>query len=266
MRSMQRKSGWCFLSIIASSLSVCLLGGNVLACPAQAHGVGDKTIKATVLKYHKYPHGRRSYLSRLIVTKIFLRIDDGNNNGNYILFDRHNRTIYSVDRGDHTVLVIPPQTIHVKPPMVLKLSERKKKADDAPTIDGHHAVHYIFYANGKRCSDEMVVPRIFDRVTKALMQFKVTLAGQQAADMNKTPVSMQSACSLADLIFAPTRMLLHGLPIIKWSPNGDSKTLVDYRRQVSVSPKLFSLPPRTYHYYSIAPKGMIHTNPPAHFP
>ncbi|WP_455380564.1 hypothetical protein [Acidihalobacter prosperus] len=201
----------------------------------------------------------------MLVTKVFLRIDNGST-GSYVLFDRRNRTIYSVDKSDHTVLVIPPQKVHVKPPMALKLSERKKLAKNAPTIDERHAVHYIFYANGKRCGDEMVVPGFLKHVTKALMQFKVTLAGQHAADMSKTPISMQSACSLADLIFAPTRMLLHGLPIIKWSPNGDHKALVNYQRQVSVSSKLFSLPPKTYHYFSIGPKGMFKVEPPAHFP
>lgn len=216
---------------------------------------------ATVLEYREFPHGRAAYLSRLLVTPDYLRFDDGHAADDYLLFDRRNRTIYSVDHEDQTVLVIAPRPVTVTPPMPLKLSERHEITHGAPQIGGHPPVHYTFYVNGKRCDDVMAVPGLLDGVRKALMAYKHTLAGQQAADMDKTPLAMQSACSLANLIFAPTRMLAHGLPIIEWRSNGDRKELVNYKRDVPVSANLFRLPP-TYRYYAIGAEGMV----PAHAP
>lgn len=249
-------SGWRLLAAVWLSLLPVVVA---MAGEAGKRAVSDK---ATVLQYREFPHGRTPYLSRLLVTREYLRFDDGHAADDYLLYDRRNRTIYSVDHEDRTVLVIPPRPVTVKPPIPLKLGERQSPMDDAPDVGGHRAIHYTFYANGKRCGDVMAVPGLLSDVRKALIAYRRTLAGQQAADMDKTPLSMQTACSLADLIFAPTRMLDHGLPVIEWRPDGDRKELLDYRRHVSVPPTLFRLPP-AYRYYAIGPDGMVPAHPPA---
>lgn len=242
-----------------------LLLGVMLANPGQmvyGHTSGKSTlIKATELDYLKFPHGRDSYRSRLLMTPQYLRFDDGHAAGDFLLFARRTRTIYSVDHEDHTILVVAPQAVKVKPPMPLRLTERHAIPRDAPEVDGRHAVHYTYYANNRRCVDVMVIPGLLDGVRRALMHFKETLAGQQAAVMDKTPMSMQSACSLADLVFSPTRTLLHGFPIMVWRPNGDRKELLNYHHGVSVSDTLFQLP-RGYRYYAIGENGMVPARPP----
>lgn len=248
---------------------VALLMGLVFASPVQmvwgqASGKGA-LIKATELDYLKFPHGRDSYRSRLLVTPGYLRFDDGQAASDYLLFDRRSRTIYSVDHEDHTILVIALQPVKVKPPMPLHLTEQHVVPHGAPAIDGRHAVHYTYYANHRRCVDVMVVPGLLDGVRKALMRFKETLAGQQAAVMDKTPLSMQSACSLADLIFSPTRTLRHGLPIMEWRPNGDRKELLNYHRAVSVAEALFQLP-HGYRRYAIGANGMVPAPKPSASP
>lgn len=242
----------------------CMIGGHSGLVMASEHS-GDQRVKATVLIYRKFPSGRESYLSRLLVTSSYMRFDNGHQEGDFLLFNRHDRTIYSVDNGDHTVLVIPPRPVKVRSPIPLKLMEKHESPSGAPEINGHHAVHYTFYANGKRCVDVMVVPHLLNGVRKALMSYKVTLAGQQATDMAKTPLDMQSACSLGDQVFSPTRTLSHGLPILEWRPDGDRKELLDYRRNVQVSRALFYLPPG-YLYYIIAAQGMLKVHPPNRLP
>lgn len=242
--------------------------GLVVGCLSSAAPVAAATTQsgpATVVQYREFPHGRPPYVSRLLVTPGYIRFDEGRAQGDYMLFVRATRTLYSVDRGDGTVLVIAPRKIAVKSPIPLKLSERHEPVPDAPRIGGRQALHYTFYANGDRCMDAMVVPGLLDGVRRALSAYKATLAGQQAADLDKTPQSMQTACSLADLIFAPDRVLQRGMPVVEWHPNGDRKELTDYRRDEEVRASLFNLPPG-YRYYRIGAQGMAPAQAPNRLP
>ncbi|AOV17358.1 hypothetical protein BJI67_10075 [Acidihalobacter aeolianus] len=253
---------WAGKWLVLRSLGLfvgCLLSAAVMAATTSQSG------PATVVQYREFPHGRPPYVTRLLVTPGYIRFDEGRAQGNYMLFVRATRTLYSVDRGDGTVLVIAPRKVAVKSPIPLKLSKRYEQVPGAPRIGGRQALHYTFYANGDRCMDAMVVPGLLDGVRRALMTYKATLAGQQAADLDKTPRSMQTACSLADLIFAPDRVLRLGMPIVEWHPNGDRKELTDYRHGADVRAALFALP-SDYRYYRIGAQGMAPAQAPLHLP
>jgi hypothetical protein len=55
---------------------------------------------------------------------------------------------------------------------------------------------------------------------------------------------------LANMIFAPTRHLEYGFPILEWDYRGKRRTLIGYRESVQAESKLFRLP-EGYRVFSI---------------
>lgn len=192
------------------------------------------------------------YPSRMLVTKDYLRLDDGVDAGNFVLYDRHNRTIASVDHDARNVLWIYPHAVEVEPPMALVHSEESESHPEAPTIAGRHPVQYRFITNGEVCGEVVSVEGLLEQGRIALTEYLDTLAGEQALNMDKTPPEMQNACELTRLIFAPSRHLAHGFPVEQWDPRGRSRSLVGFREDVKLDPGLFQIP-ADYTSFSVNP-------------
>ncbi|MEJ2685688.1 MAG: hypothetical protein P8124_00520 [Gammaproteobacteria bacterium] len=218
--------------------------------PASAAGTDAKpgSTDAIELTYQIKMPGRPAYTTRYLVTPRFMRSDDGPGSKDFVLLDRKGRTVYSVSQSDSTVLVIPYRAIDAKRPASLKLSQQVHKDPKAPHVGGRTPVHYTFLANGKTCSDAVVVPGLLGGAVAAMREFEQIMAGQHAADMDKTPADMQTPCDLARYVFAADRQLRHGLPIQEWDPTGYRRTLTDYKPKLEVDPSLFKLPKGFRHY------------------
>lgn len=232
------------------SVSWLLVFWWAIALPVSAAGTDAKPsrIDAIELTYQIKMPGRAPYTTRYLVTPRFMRSDDGPGSKDFVLLDRKRRTVYSVSHSDSTVLVIPYRSIDAKQPASLKLSEQVHKDPKAPRIGGRVPVHYTFLANGKTCSEEVVVPGLLDEAVIAMAEFERILAGQHALDLDKTPADMQAPCDLARYVYASDRQLRHGLPIQEWDPSGYRRTLADYKPKLAVDPGLFKLPKGLRHY------------------
>jgi hypothetical protein len=75
----------------------------IAALPA----VGAQT-QAALLLYRVVSPGEAAYFNRLLSTPAFLRLDKGAQDSGYILYDRRQRVIYSVDHEARSILVIEP--------------------------------------------------------------------------------------------------------------------------------------------------------------
>jgi len=181
------------------------------------------------------------YPVRMLMSGNLLRIEDGDTQDGYIVFDRAARTIYSVSHAAKTVLVLHAQPVTLSAP---KQFENKVERDEEtlPPVDGKAVTHYRLFTNRERCFDIYAAEGLLPEVVATLREYHETLAGEQAKIQPIMPADMQSGCDLADQVLLPARYLAHGFPVRQVNRAGVTRQLVGYKRDVPVEKGIFDLP------------------------
>jgi len=198
------------------------------------------------------------YLTRVIVTDDFMRIDDGHDGSDFVLFDRNKQVVFNVVHGDQSILVVRAKPVTVKSPLKLTLDAHRMDYPDAPSIGGKSPVQYDLFVNGKVCTHVVAVPGLLEPAVAAMREFRRTLSGQHAENLPKTPVDMLDPCFLADDVFHPGRVLQYGFPLRQWAANGKKRSLMDFKTDFKADPKLFVLP-EGYKHEEIGKMGISGT-------
>ncbi|GBE07089.1 hypothetical protein BMS3Bbin11_00545 [bacterium BMS3Bbin11] len=183
-----------------------------------------------------------AYISRMLLTRDFLRLDDGDDHGNFALFDRKTGSIYSVNNEDQRILVIPLQPVLAVPPNPLRNDIEELDAGGVPDVDGKKVSRYYMVTNGNRCMEVYAVPGYLDDVTRALAAFARTLAGQHAKTIAAMPDLKDADCDLANNIFEPDRYLSKGFPVRQKDYAGRTRSLVSVKDKVVFDSSMFGLP------------------------
>lgn len=219
-----------------------MLGLSVSAMAATVDGV--------MLKYMVSESGVEPQLSRILVTPEWVRMDDGEDDGDYLLFNRQQKLISSVTHEDGTVFGIPPRTMKHPPPIALERNKVLEVDDKAPKVDGKQPHKLRLFVNEKLCYDAVVVPGLLDDAVKALRSFSRVLAGEQAKMLLSLPEDMVDGCDLALHTFYPEWSLESGLAIQEWDNSLQrGQLLVDIEQHFKFDSMLLQLP-ITYKYYS----------------
>ena len=199
------------------------------------------TTPAAVLYFVEQEPGVEPYRTRMIVTAGFLRMDDGQDSQDFLLFDRADGSLYSVSSADKQVLVIRPRPAELKPPE--KFTHRVVTDTAAfPAIEGRKVTHYELLTNEKRCYDLHAAAGLLPGAVVALREYRLILAGQQALTVSMTPTDMQSPCDLANNVFLPVRHLEHGFPVRLADMTGRTMELVDYKTDFRATADMLKLP------------------------
>ncbi len=212
-----------------------------------------RSLTGIELLFEEHERGIDPYPTRILVTKGHLRIDDGVDQGDFILYDRRSREIFSVSHGERSLLKIAYRAVDIEPPYALALDQRSEVDPEAPKIAGQAPVHYTFTTNGETCHDVIAVAGLLSDARAAMAEYLETLAGEQALNLDKTPVEMQTACMLSELVFEPTRHLAHGFPVQEWDYRGYGRALLGFKEGVDLAPALFDVP-EGYRVYSVNPQ------------
>ncbi len=197
---------------------------------------------STELYFTEQEAGLDSYNTRMIVTDDFLRIDDGPDAKDFILYDRKQRKISSITYDNQRVFEITHREVILKKPDTLTWEHKEKEAEEAPTIDGIKPDGHSFSANGQVCLQVMAAKGLLEKARIALMEYQTTLAGEHATNLNKTPADQQLPCDTALSIFYATDSLKYGFPIIEWDSAGHHRQLTNYTENKEASPDLFIIP------------------------
>lgn len=198
--------------------------------------------QANLLVYRVWEEGLDPYISRVLINAHYVRMDEGQDTGQYTLFDREQAIIYNVDDEERSVLVMDPSATPLPPvPDSLKLDQQVTVQTDAPAIGGRQPQQVTLSANGDTCRELVAVPGLMDEAVAGLRDLQTTLARIQAATLPAMPAETQTPCDLAEYVYAPLRGLDHGLPIQDRS-SGRSRSLVDFSTDHVVSDSLFALP------------------------
>ena len=183
-----------------------------------------------------------AYMTRLLLSRDYLRMDNGDDHGDFALLDRKDATIYSVTHEEQRTLVIPAQPVTVSPPKKLRHDVEELDAGGAPDVGGNKVSRYYLFTNGTRCTEVYAVKGFYQDAVIALTEFYKTLAGQHAKTMEMMPESVSSDCDIANNIFVPERHLSMGFPIRQKDFSGRSRQLVTVKDDVKVDDSMFELP------------------------
>lgn len=207
----------------------------------------------TLVIFVEQEEGVEPYQTRMIITKNFVRIDDGEGDKDFVLFDRKNKLVQSVNASEKTIMAVHEKKLKkgqkLEPPFELSHAVKKMPPmKDAPTIEGEKARHYQLITNNKTCYNVIAVKGLMPHVVEALTAFHKHMATDSYVTFNNMPADMHDACDMTATTFKPGRQFEFGFPIQEWGKRNYSRTLVDYNENYKADPALFILPQGYKHY------------------
>ncbi|MCG7874248.1 MAG: hypothetical protein N0C81_09990 [Candidatus Thiodiazotropha lotti] len=214
----------------------------ILVCLLQSGTLLAQTLQVQRLHYEVTETGQTPYLSRMLVTEQMVRIDQGSDTADFILFDRAEQVIYSVDSEERTVLVIKPKPVNQPDTRLPEIKVLAKDAGEAPLVAGRKAQHWALQVNGQPCQEAMVLPEMMAMSVAAQVEYLGLLAEQHKISLSGIPMAYRDECADAIQVYAPDALLGKGLPLRLWDINGNQQALTDYRESETVDADLFTLP------------------------
>lgn len=211
---------------------------SLLTLGALCHGAVAE--QASLLVYRVWEEGAEPYISRVLVTPDYVRLDEGAGGG-YTLLDRQQEILYNVSPEERTVLVMNPTGTVPEDDSGLILDQEIKPDDKAPSIAGQRPTDVRLFANGELCGELVVVEGLMPEAVDGLIELKQVLARIQAATLEAMPLDMRTPCDLATNVYAPDRSLRFGLPIQERAA-GRSQSLVDFTAEFEADDATFAVP------------------------
>lgn len=206
------------------------------------HAQAESTVSADQLIYREIGESSQANaFNRILVTPEYVRFDDGTGRDGFLLYDRKQREIYSVNAEDRAILEIKPEPINALSKDAPKVEVLRKCDDKAPEVGGAKPLEVELLANGESCEKRLVVPGLMKPAVAGLAEYHRTLSWQQQASLSAIPVEMQNVCDLALNVFFPDLLVKEGLSFQRWGSGGRDE-LVDFSTGKSVDAKLFELP------------------------
>ncbi len=224
--------------IFSYSLALFALALGLASWPASS---ADEQVE--LLLYRVQSPGEEASFNRLLASKDFLRLDGGEQDSGYILFDRREQRIYSVNHEEQSILVIdPPALADGFGANAPRIDVQSVTPVEAPEVAGVKPLRWRLVAAGKSCREAFVLPGLMPNAVTAYGEYLRVLARQQAQALATIPAEFQDACDDAVHVYAPDALLQKGMPLDIWSGENYRESLVDFRAAFKVPESAFSLP------------------------
>jgi len=213
---------------------LCLLGMG-LPGMGTAHAADADALQQTmiVLRYIDQDPGDPPYPTRILVTRDFMRMDSGEDDGDFVLLDRRQRLVINVMRESRLAMVF---TSGMLPP---------KPAGWKPRLDVHKAARgsrrFSLSVKGVVCSEGAAVQRAAPDAARAMAELKSILAATQYRVWKDSPPEMQRDCDLANHVWESGATLALGLPLEEREFTGRTRQFESETRP-PLQPELFSVP------------------------
>lgn len=183
------------------------------------------------LNYVDQDSGDAPYLTRILITPDFLRMDGGEAGGDFVLLDRKRQQVVNVMRASRTALVF--RRAELPRPFGWKASRRVTR-----TTEGNRVRVSV---KGVECSDTTTAKGLHPDAVRALTELKTVLAARQYATWKVTPSDLRYDCDLANQVWEFKTPLQYGLPVSERDFSGRTRRLKTHRI-VPAEPELFKLP------------------------
>ena len=208
--------------MIRNLLMLCLLGAGA------AHASD-----MIALRYVDQDPGAAPYLTRILVTPDYLRMDDGQDGSDFILLDRRRKKVINVLRGSNMAMVFTPGKFPAKPADWTSRLETRQK--------GHGTQHFSLSVKGVVCSEGVAARQAAPDAARAMSELKSVLAATQYRVWEESPRELQYDCDLANQVWDSGATLTLGLPLEEREFSGRSRQFESETRQ-PIRPELFRVP------------------------
>lgn len=202
----------------------------------------------TVFWFDEMEEGNQPVQVRYLVTPGYLRIDNGQAQDDFILFDVTNKTIFSVNHNDKTILLIKNSNWE-QPKFDFTPELSRVTLKDAPSVSGKQVQSYQVKVKDEVCINVQYVADIYPNEMKLFRQYQETLSSQQIRSLSSTPEEMKTPCFMLDVIYNDGGYYDLGMPIMEWHNRGYVRLLKEHKVE-ALQKDLFNLPD-TYQQYSV---------------
>jgi len=137
-----------------------------------------KGIKSLVLFYDEIEQGVGVQNMRYIINENYLRIDDGKDDADFILFDVKQKTIFSINHEDQTILKIENNKWKI-PQLNFKININQHIMQDAPKVFNQAVYSYIVNADNIACTQVSFVKDKYLKDMQVLYLYQQVLSGQR---------------------------------------------------------------------------------------
>ena len=185
------------------------------------------------LRYVDQDPGDPPYLTRIFVTPDFMRMDSGEDSGDFVLLDRRQRKVINVMRDNKLAMVFSPGALPPKP------TGWKSRLDASKATQGTR--RFSLVVKGVVCSEGVAAPHAAPEAARAMAELKTVLAATQYRVWKDSPQEMQHDCDLANQVWDSGATLTLGLPREEREFTGRTRQLESESKQ-PVQPELFSVP------------------------
>jgi len=186
----------------------------------------------TVLRYVDQDPGGPPYATRILVTPDFMRMDSGDDAGDFSLLDRKRRVVINVMRDSKLAMVFAAGMLPLPP------------TGWAPRLEANKGErggrHFTLTVKGVVCSEGIAVRHALDSA-RAMAEQKSILAATQYRVWKETPPDLQHDCDLANQVWNSGDTLTLGLPLEEREFTGRSRKFESETLQ-PVNPELFRVP------------------------
>jgi len=221
----------------------------LLTCLFLVNTVNAENISSRVFYYEEVEQGVGTQTMRYIVNKDYLRIDNGDDNADFILFDSQQKIIHSINHEDQTILKIENKQWEM-PEFDFKVKIQQAIMHKAPKISNKQVFSYTVKAEDIACTQVSIIKDMYAEDMQVFYQYQQVLSGQQVATLKNTPKEMHTPCFLIDQIYHSGAYYKQGLPVHISYSRGYEKFLKDYKES-KFNSKLF-IKPEGYNEYTAA--------------
>ena len=206
--------------------------------------VAEEKLPAYQLIYDEKEQGTDFYPVTYTITDNYIRVDDGNSESGFILFDINAKEIYSVSHSAESILVIPEFSLSTAKSDPLSVISYELMAG-APKISGKQVYSYRVTtdktAAAEICMDIKIADGLLPVIAAKLKQYQSIIAGQQIRNIITTPEEYRTACYMIDQVYNQGLYYDKGIPVHEWHSNNKVRMLRDMgEREIDV--EIFNLP------------------------
>lgn len=185
------------------------------------------------LRYVDQDPGTPSYLTRILVTPDFMRMDGGEDDDDFVLLDRRQRQVINVVRDSKMAIVFRPSALPPKPADWKPLLEVKQAARGTQ--------HFSLTVKDVVCSEGVAARGAAPDAARAMAEMKAVLAATQHRMWRDTPPELQHDCDLANQVWESGATLTLGLPLEEREFTGRTRRFQNQSSQ-PLRPELFRVP------------------------
>jgi len=186
---------------------------------------------------------------RMLITEDYLRVDNGDEADDFLLYDRQKKIIYNVVVEDETIMELnnslPEGTIH--PELTWRIEQEKSYAQTSRRGE-QKSEFRRYFINETACRSVVSISDLLPEVLDALREYRVALSGELSRGLQYQP--SDKPCYLGINVLEPIRHLRPGFPVREWDDFGYQRFLKDYQTGIIMPARLFELPP-SYNRYSL---------------